>query len=92
MLSAEPVCSCALFLLPFARETAGAARTRSSPRPLVVSEGGKYLAKPGRNAPREREHMSLSVSEGWVTQKIARARTGAELNKQAQQCKPNRRV
>ena len=33
--SAEPVCSCAFFYLPFAHETAGAARTRSSPRPLL---------------------------------------------------------
>ena len=32
--SAEPVCSCALLFATFARETAGAARTRSSPRPL----------------------------------------------------------
>ena len=32
--SAEPVCSCALSLSEFARETAGAARTRSSLLPL----------------------------------------------------------
>src|ERR1700759_924391 len=32
--SAEPVCSCAFCYLPFAHETAGAARTRSSLRPF----------------------------------------------------------
>jgi len=32
--SAEPVCSCALCFVYFARETAGAARTRLSLRPL----------------------------------------------------------
>src|SRR5450631_4422421 len=37
--SAEPVCSCAFLLSEFARETAGAARTRSSLRPLFC-EGG----------------------------------------------------
>ena len=41
MLSAEPVCSCALFFVHIAHETAGAARTRSSPRPLTF-EGGTY--------------------------------------------------
>jgi hypothetical protein len=39
--SAEPVCSCAFSFTHFARETAGAARTRSSLRPLT-SEGGTY--------------------------------------------------
>ena len=33
--SAEPVCSCALFYVQLAHETAGAARTRLSPRPLL---------------------------------------------------------
>jgi len=33
--SAEPVCSCAFFSTHFAHETAGAARTRSSLRPLI---------------------------------------------------------
>jgi hypothetical protein len=33
-VSAEPVCSCAFFIRMFAHETAGAARTRSSLRPL----------------------------------------------------------
>src|SRR3978361_316802 len=34
-VSAEPVCSCAFLFAHFARETAGAARTRSSLRPLI---------------------------------------------------------
>jgi hypothetical protein len=34
--SAEPVCSCALCFVHFARETAGAARTRLSLRPLTT--------------------------------------------------------
>jgi hypothetical protein len=33
--SAEPVCSCAFFLVHFAHETAGAARIRLSLRPLI---------------------------------------------------------
>src|SRR5205823_2810318 len=33
-VSAEPVCSCAFLFLPLAHETAGAARTRLSLRPL----------------------------------------------------------
>jgi len=37
---------------PIAHETAGAARTRHSLRPLTT-EGGKLLAKLGRNASRE---------------------------------------
>ena len=51
--SASPVCSCAHFLAQFAHETAGAARTRLSLRPLLMKEGGK-LAKLGRFTPRER--------------------------------------
>src|SRR5882757_4185362 len=39
MLSAEPVCSCALCFVQTARETAGAARTRSSLRPLYERAG-----------------------------------------------------
>src|SRR6185503_17785330 len=35
MLSAGPVCSCAHFFVHIAHETAGAARTRSSLRPLI---------------------------------------------------------
>jgi hypothetical protein len=39
MLSAEPVCSCACSCAHLARETAGAARTRLSLRPLPSREG-----------------------------------------------------
>jgi hypothetical protein len=38
-----------------AHEIAGAARIRHSLRPLNFGEGGKLLAKLGRNAPRECE-------------------------------------
>jgi hypothetical protein len=51
--SAEPVCSCAFLLVHLAHETAGAARTRSSLRPLFY--GGGSFAKLGRIAPRGRE-------------------------------------
>jgi hypothetical protein len=45
------------FLHNFARETAGAARTRLSLRPLF--EGGEeFLQRPGRDAPRGRERVS----------------------------------
>ena len=50
--SAEPVCSCAFSSVPFAHETAGAARTRSSLRPLVFQRVA-IDAKLGRIAPRE---------------------------------------
>src|SRR6266702_7453911 len=45
-VSAEPVCSCAHFLVQIAHETAGAARTRSSPRPLF-SGGTRSLQNSG---------------------------------------------
>ena len=47
-----PVCSCALCFVQSAHGTAGAARTRSSLRPLF-EEGGKFPANLGRNASRE---------------------------------------
>src|SRR5450756_2187308 len=50
--SAEPVCSCAFLFVHFAHETAGAARTRSSLRPLCF-RGQRSLAKPGRIVPRQ---------------------------------------
>jgi hypothetical protein len=56
MLSAEPVCSCAFLFLPFAHETAGAARTRLSLHPLVSE--GEADASLGRIAPRECEVVS----------------------------------
>src|SRR5258708_23822908 len=46
-----PVCSCACSYAHIARETAGAASTRRSLRPLLL--GAKRFARPGRNAPRE---------------------------------------
>ena len=52
-----PVCSCAAFLVLTAHGTAGAARTRSSLRPLI-GEGGKFPANLGCCAPRECESVS----------------------------------
>ena len=49
--SAEPVCSCAFYPITIAHGTAGAARTRSSLRPLV--SWGEIEAKLGRSAPRD---------------------------------------
>src|SRR6266536_376875 len=60
MLSAGPVCSCAHFFVHIAHETAGAARTRSSLRPLV---GGKGIsANLGRRASREGETVSTVIA------------------------------
>ena len=56
--SAEPVCSCAFFLVHLAHETAGAACTRHSLLPLFSR--GKFWAKLGRHrAARMRSHTSL---------------------------------
>ena len=55
-VSAEPVRSCAFLLVHFAHETAGAACTRSSLRPLLGGQGS-LIANLGRNAPRDREGM-----------------------------------
>jgi hypothetical protein len=55
-----PVCSCAVLLAQIARETAGAASTRSSLRPLF-SRRANQDANLGRNAPRDRETMSTSL-------------------------------
>src|SRR5881392_3746895 len=52
-----PVCSCAVLFAQIARETAGAASTRSSLRPLT-RRAGSYPANLGRNAPRERGVIS----------------------------------
>ena len=56
MLSASSVCSCAHFLVHIAHETAGAARTRLSLRPLF-SKRAKYFTNLGRVASREGEFM-----------------------------------
>src|SRR5437879_2593048 len=55
-----PVCSCALLLAQIARETAGAASTRSSLRPLN-KRAGSSPANLGRSAPRDREVISTSL-------------------------------
>src|SRR5438876_12160468 len=49
-----PVCSCAHFFVQLAHETAGAARTRHSLRPLFGGQGNS-IASLGRNARRECE-------------------------------------
>ncbi|MEH2553972.1 hypothetical protein V1286_001501 [Bradyrhizobium algeriense] len=55
-----PVCSCAILFAQIARETAGAASTRSSLRPLI-GEGRSSPANLGRNASRDRETISTSL-------------------------------
>src|SRR5258707_6282876 len=55
--SAEPVCSCAFFC-NFARETAGAARTRHSLRPLISQR--EILVNLARKPRRDREAMSAN--------------------------------
>jgi hypothetical protein len=57
---------CALFV-HIAHETAGAARTRSSLRPLTI-EGEEFPADLGRNVPREREAVSNVVPAKAGTQ------------------------
>ena len=55
MFSAEPVCSWAAYIsMQHACETAGAARTRSSPRPLYFKRAND-MQDSGQNMPRERE-------------------------------------
>jgi hypothetical protein len=54
-----PVCSCAVLFAQIARETAGAASTRSSLRPLFGE--GKRKCKPRANVPRECETVSTSL-------------------------------
>jgi hypothetical protein len=56
-VSAEPVCSCALSFVHFAHETAGAARTRSSLRPLCLLRGPKQGKPRTHRAARMRTHM-----------------------------------
>ena len=63
--SAEPVCSCALSFMHFARETAGAARTRHSPLPLI-GEGGTLMANLARNMRRDREAVSAKQTGGFA--------------------------
>ena len=61
--SAEPVCSCALSFVHFAHETAGAARTRSSLRPLV-KKAREFDCKPRTHrAARMRTRIPSSSSQ-----------------------------
>ena len=55
-----PVCSCAVLFAQIARETAGAASTRSSLRPQF-RRGPPEDANPGRPAPRERQTILTSL-------------------------------
>src|SRR6185369_13186858 len=55
-----PVCSCAVLFAQIARETAGAASTRSSLRPLI-SRRANEDANLGRDVPRDREIVSGAV-------------------------------
>jgi hypothetical protein len=55
-----PVCSCAVLFAQIARETAGAASTRSSLRPLF-SRRANEIANLGPNMPRDRETISTSL-------------------------------
>src|SRR5205809_5131389 len=68
-----PVCSCALLFAQIARETAGAASTRSSLRPLI-SRRANQDANLGRNAPRDRE-TNIHVIASEAKQSIATSRT-----------------
>src|ERR1700724_1696806 len=74
MLSAEPVCSCAHFLMHIAHETAGAARTRSSLRPLFF-EGEVSSKTPG--ASRRENAKSYSGFVGWVERSDTHRLTGS---------------
>jgi len=58
--SASPVCSCAAYLYPFAHETAGAACTRLSLRPLF-ERARSLIANLGRSAPRDRESVFVDT-------------------------------
>src|SRR4051794_15632224 len=59
MLSAEPVCSCAICFVHRAHETAGAARTRSSLRPLFL--GGQGFRKTSGGLRRENANAYFEV-------------------------------
>ena len=61
-----PVCSCAAYLVLTAHGTAGAARTRSSLRPLY-ERARKCLAKLGRIASRDREGAFAVIARSEAT-------------------------
>ena len=73
-VSAEPVCSCACFCARFAHETAGAARTRYSLRPLI---GGsrKFLTNLGHIRPRECEVVSAVIARSESDDRVRRSST-----------------
>ena len=73
--SAEPVCSCALCYVYFARETAGAARTRSSLRP-PFSEGHRF-AKLGHLC-RGNANVCLAVIASDLSAEARRAKAEAK--------------
>src|ERR1700744_1243608 len=72
--SAEPVCSCAFSFVHLPHETAGAARTRSSPRPLLrvgcalFDFGAERNGKPRTKPCREKERVCLTLPlKGIIT-------------------------
>jgi hypothetical protein len=82
-VSAEPVCSCAFLLMHIAHETAGAARTRSSPRPLFegrerprFEEGANDLQNSGERLPRECGRVSGRGVRGPSFETALRASSG----------------
>src|SRR3954470_7479997 len=58
--SSCPVCSCALLFAQIARETAGAASTRSSLRPLIFEEGKRRCKPRAVHVARSRTHIQSS--------------------------------
>src|SRR6185369_17053366 len=64
MLSAGPVCSCAHFFVHIAHETAGAARTRSSLRPLTMERDKRSPTTRALRAARSRIHVPCSFKNG----------------------------
>src|SRR5207237_2758020 len=82
-----PVCSCAFLFAQIARETAGAASTWSSLRPLIFRRA-KEDANLGRLPPRERETISTviasaakqsivtSCTERWIASLRSQRRAG----------------
>ncbi|MEH2498619.1 hypothetical protein V1294_005098 [Bradyrhizobium sp. AZCC 1678] len=59
----DPVCSCAHFFVHIAHETAGAARTRSSLRPLTMERGMKSPTARALRAARSRIHVPCSSKD-----------------------------
>ena len=70
-----PVCSCAPTMCILAHETAGAARTRHSLRPLFGGRGNS-IASLGRNARRECEVASSVIARSEATKQSISPRKG----------------